>query len=77
MATITTDTNLTAVAYAAGEVIDVTNNATLTINTTPAVKPGTILITNTSTTTPNRPVAKVRHRPRRATRARESLPLAA
>jgi len=61
MATVSVDTNLNAVSYSAGETITVTNGATLTIDSTPTVKPGdlvsttgqsTILVTNSSTTTP-------------------------
>jgi hypothetical protein len=60
MAIVTTSQNLTAVSYVAGEIIEIRNGATLTINSTPATRPGTIQcitsgklrIENTSTTTP-------------------------
>lgn len=60
MAIVTSNTNLTAVSYTAGEIIEIRNGATLTINSTPAVRPGTIQcitsgklrIENSSTTTP-------------------------
>jgi len=60
MAIVTTSQNLTAVSYAAGEIIEIRNGATLTINATPATRPGTIqcitsgklLIENASTSTP-------------------------
>lgn len=60
MAIVTTSQNLSAVSYTAGEIIEIRNGATLTINSTPATRPGTIqcitsgklLIENTSTTTP-------------------------
>ena len=60
MAIVTTSQNLTSVSYAAGEIIEIRNGATLTINSTPATRPGTIQcitsgklrIENASTTTP-------------------------
>jgi hypothetical protein len=60
MAIVTTSQNLTAVSYTAGEIIEIRNGATLTIDSTPATRPGTIqcitsgklLIENSSTTTP-------------------------
>jgi hypothetical protein len=60
MAIITTSQNLTGVSYSAGEIIEIRNGATLTIDSTPATRPGTIqcitsgklLIENTSTSTP-------------------------
>ena len=60
MAIVTTSQNLTAVSYAAGEIIEIRNGATLTIDSTPATRPGTIqcitsgklLIENSSTSTP-------------------------
>jgi hypothetical protein len=61
MASVTTDTSLSAVSYTAGETITVSNNAVLTIDATPATQPGTISVTdvrgtiflsNSSTTTP-------------------------
>lgn len=60
MAIITASTTLSAVSYTAGEIIEIRNGATLTVNATPATRPGTIqcitsgklLIENTSTTTP-------------------------
>jgi hypothetical protein len=60
MAIVTTSQNLTAVSYTAGEIIEIQNGATLTINSNPTIRPGTIqcitsgklLIQNTSTTTP-------------------------
>jgi hypothetical protein len=42
MAIVTTSQNLTAVSYAAGEIIEIRNGATLTISATPATRPGTI-----------------------------------
>jgi hypothetical protein len=42
MAIVTTSQNLTAVSYTAGEIIEIRNGATLTINSTPATRPGTI-----------------------------------
>jgi hypothetical protein len=42
MAIVTTSQNLTGVTYAAGEIIEIRNGATLTINATPATRPGTI-----------------------------------
>jgi len=60
MAIVTTSQNLTAVSYTAGEIIEIRNGATLTIDSTPATRPGTIQcitsgklrIENSSTTTP-------------------------
>jgi len=60
MAIVTTSQNLTAVSYSAGEIIEIRNGATLTIDSTPTVRPGTIQcltsgemkIENASTTTP-------------------------
>lgn len=60
MAIVTTSQNLSAVSYSAGEIIEIRNGATLTINATPATLPGTLqcitsgklLIENSSTTTP-------------------------
>lgn len=60
MAIVTTSQNLTAVSYTAGEIIEIRNGATLTINSTPATRPGTIQCTisgklrveNSSTTVP-------------------------
>ena len=60
MAIVTTSQNLTAVSYAQGETIEIRNGATLTINSTPATRPGTIQcitsgklrIENASTTVP-------------------------
>lgn len=60
MAIVTSNTNLTSVSYTAGEIIEIRNGATLTINSTPATRPGTIQcitsgklrIENNSTTTP-------------------------
>lgn len=60
MAIISTSQNLTAVSYTAGEILDIRNGATLTINSTPATRPGTIQcitsgklsVENSSTTTP-------------------------
>jgi hypothetical protein len=60
MAIVTTSQNLTSVSYAAGEIIEIRNGATLTINSTPATRPGTIQcitsgkleITNASATVP-------------------------
>ena len=60
MAIVNTSQNLTAVSYAAGEIIEIRSGATLTIDSTPATRPGTIqcitsgklLIENSSTTTP-------------------------
>jgi len=60
MAIVTSNTNLTGVSYAAGEIIEIRNGATLTIDSTPATRPGTIQcitsgklrIENTSTSTP-------------------------
>jgi hypothetical protein len=42
MAIVTTSQNLTSVSYAAGEIIEIRNGATLTISATPATRPGTI-----------------------------------
>lgn len=42
MAIITTSQNLSAVTYARGEILDIRNGATLTIDATPATRPGTI-----------------------------------
>lgn len=60
MAIVSTNQNLTAVSYTAGETIFIRNGATLTIDSTPATRPGSIictttgrlLITNSSTTVP-------------------------
>ena len=60
MAVVSTDTNLSLVSYVAGETITIQGGATLTMDSTPAVRPGTIQcirsgkfsIVNTSTTTP-------------------------
>lgn len=60
MATVSTDTNLTAVSYTAGETIIITDGAVLTIDSTPSVRTGSIICTtsgklklsNISTTTP-------------------------
>ena len=60
MAVVSTDTNLSAVSYVAGETITIQGGATLTMDATPATRPGTIQCTrsgkfsivNTSTTTP-------------------------
>jgi len=60
MAIVTSSTNITGVSYSAGEIIEIRNGATLTIDATPATRPGTIQcitsgklrIENTSTTTP-------------------------
>jgi len=60
MATVSTSQNLTAVVYIAGEDITITNGATLTVDSTPALNPGNILnitegilrVENSSTTTP-------------------------
>jgi hypothetical protein len=60
MATVSTSQNLTAVSYSAGENITIDSGATLTIDSTPATLPGSIIcitsgklsITNSSTTTP-------------------------
>ena len=60
MAIVTTSQNLTAVSYTLGETIEIRNGATLTINSTPATRPGTIQcitsgklrIENSSTTVP-------------------------
>jgi len=60
MAIVTTSQNLTDVTYSAGEIIEIRNGATLTIDATPATRPGTIQcitsgklrIENTSTSTP-------------------------
>jgi hypothetical protein len=60
MAIITANTNLTSVSYTAGEIIEIRNGAVLTIDSTPATRPGTIQcitsgklrIENTSNTTP-------------------------
>lgn len=60
MAIVTTSQNLTAVSYSAGEIIEIRNGATLTINSTPATRPGTIQcitsgklrVENSSTTVP-------------------------
>jgi hypothetical protein len=60
MAIVTTSQNLTAVSYTQGEIIEIRNGATLTINSTPATRPGTIQcitsgklrIENASTTVP-------------------------
>ena len=60
MAIVTSSTNITGVSYSAGEIIEIRNGATLTIDATPATRPGTIqcitsgklLIENSSTTTP-------------------------
>jgi hypothetical protein len=62
MAIITTNTNLSSLTITAGEVLDIRNGATLTINSTPSVLPGNIScitsgklrIENNSTTTPIR-----------------------
>jgi hypothetical protein len=42
MAIVTTSQNITSVSYAAGEIIEIRNGATLTISATPATRPGTI-----------------------------------
>ena len=42
MAIVTSNTNLTGVSYTTGEIIEIRNGATLTINSTPATRPGTI-----------------------------------
>lgn len=42
MATVTTNTLLSALSYAAGEAITITSGATLTVDVTPAINPGTI-----------------------------------
>jgi hypothetical protein len=60
MAIVTSNTNLTGVSYTAGEIIEIRNGATLTIDSTPATRPGTIQcitsgklrIENSSTSTP-------------------------
>lgn len=39
---VTTDINLSQTTYTRGELINITNGATLTINTTPTIRPGTI-----------------------------------
>lgn len=60
MAIVTSSTNITGVSYSAGEIIEIRNGATLTIDATPATRPGTIqcitsgklLVENSSTTTP-------------------------
>lgn len=60
MATVTTNTNLTAVTYVAAEDITITNSAILTVDSTPAILPGSFLnitnatlkVENSSTTTP-------------------------
>ena len=60
MAVVSTDTNLSAVSYVAGETITIQGGATLTMDATPAVRPGIIQcirsgkfsIVNPSTTTP-------------------------
>jgi len=60
MAIVTTSQNLTAVTYSAGEIIEIRNGATLTIDSTPTTRPGTIQcitsgklrIENSSTTVP-------------------------
>ena len=60
MAIVSTSQNLTAVSYVAGETITIRNGATLTINSNPTTRPGSIictttgrlLVTNSSTTTP-------------------------
>lgn len=43
MAIITTNTNLNSISYSEGETIEVRNGATLMIDTTPAVRPGSII----------------------------------
>ena len=60
MAVIRTNTNLSSISYATAEIIDITDGATLTIDATPATRPGTIQcitsgrcrIVNASPTTP-------------------------
>lgn len=60
MAVVTTNTNLSALSYTAGETITIQGGATLTMNATPTVRPGIIQcirsgkfsIVNPSTTTP-------------------------
>jgi hypothetical protein len=60
MAIVTTSQNITAVSYTAGEIIEIRNGATLTIDATPATRPGTIQcitsgklrVENSSTTIP-------------------------
>jgi len=60
MAIITTSQNITGVTYAQAEIIEIRNGATLTVNSTPATRPGTIQcitsgklrIENASTTVP-------------------------
>jgi hypothetical protein len=42
MAIVTSSQNLTSVSYSAGEIIEIRNGATLTIDATPATRPGTI-----------------------------------
>jgi hypothetical protein len=42
MAIVTSSTNLTSVTYAQAEIIEIRNGATLTIDATPATRPGTI-----------------------------------
>jgi hypothetical protein len=42
MAIVTSNTNITSVSYAAGEIIEIRNGATLTVSATPATRPGTI-----------------------------------
>lgn len=45
MATVSTDTLLSALSYTAGEAITITSGATLTVDVTPAVRPGAISCT--------------------------------
>lgn len=60
MPTITSSVNLSSVSYTQGELFTITNGATLTINSTPALRPGSMVcitsgkirIENVSTTTP-------------------------
>ena len=60
MAIVTTSQNLSAVTYARGEILDIRNGATLTIDATPATRMGQIqcltsgklLVQNTSDTVP-------------------------
>ena len=72
MAVVSTDQNLTSVSYTAGKTITIQNNATLTIDSTPATRPGTIrcltkgklLVTNASTTVPIKQIGRASCRER-------------